>query len=212
MSEPTREFLEDLSRHSERLETATPQEIIAWAVETYHPKLTMATAFGPEGCVIIHMLAAIQPAAHVFNLDTGYHFKETLELREKLARRYGIEVEMRQDMSAEAYEAANGGPVYKVDPDRCCFDRRVTVLRKGMIGRDAWITAIRRVQSPDRGAAPIVGWDERFALVKINPVANWTRSQVWQFTKDHDVPYNALLDQGYSGIGCWPCTRRFPHS
>ena len=89
------EFLEQLAAHSRRLETATPQEIIAWAVEQYFPKLTMATAFGPEGCVIIHMLAEIEPRTHVFNLDTGYQFKETLELRDRIAQRYGIEVEMQ---------------------------------------------------------------------------------------------------------------------
>jgi phosphoadenosine phosphosulfate reductase len=201
------EVLDELRRHSERLETATPQEIIAWAVETYHPKLTMATAFGPEGCVIIHMLAEIQPAAHVFNLDTGYQFKETLELRDKIAQRYGIEVEMKQDMSVEAYEAANGGPVYKVDPDRCCFDRKISVLKKASIGWDAWMSAIRRDQSPDRANAAIVGWDKKFGLVKVNPLANWTKSHVWKFITDHDVPYNPLHDQGYPSIGCWPCTR-----
>ena len=88
-------LLEELAEHSRRLDGASPQEIIAWAVEQYFPKLTMATAFGPEGCVIIHMLAEIEPRTHVFNLDTGYQFKETLELRDRIAQRYGIEVEMR---------------------------------------------------------------------------------------------------------------------
>src|SRR5262245_56230729 len=89
------ELLEQLAEHSRRLDGASPQEIIRWAVQTYFPKLTMATAFGPEGCVIIHMLSEIEPRTHVFNLDTGYQFKETLELRDRIAKRYGIEVEMR---------------------------------------------------------------------------------------------------------------------
>src|SRR6478752_6263471 len=90
------ELIAELAAHSQRLESATPQEIVAWAVEKYFPKLTMATAFGPEGCVIIHMLGEIEPRTHVFNLDTGYQFKETLELRERIIKRYGLTVEMKQ--------------------------------------------------------------------------------------------------------------------
>jgi phosphoadenosine phosphosulfate reductase len=204
---PTPEFLAELKAHSDRLETATPQEIIAWAVKTYHPKLTMATAFGPEGCVIMHMLAQIEPSTHVFNLNTGYQFKETLELRDRIEKRYGIAVEMKEHMPVEQYEALHGGPVYKTDTDKCCFDRKVSVLRQAAVGWSAWMTAIRRDQSADRANAAIVGWDKKFNLIKINPLANWTKSQVWQFITDHDVPYNPLHDQGYPSIGCWPCTR-----
>lgn len=205
---PTAEFLDDLRRHSQRLETASPQEIIAWAVETYFPKLTMATAFGPEGCVIIHMLAQIQPKTHVFNLDTGYQFKETLELRERLLQRYGLAVEMKSaETTVEQYEALHGGPVYTKNPDQCCFDRKVKVLNQAVVGMSAWMSGIRRDQSPDRAKASIVGWDKKFGLVKISPLANWTKQQVWKLITDHDIPYNPLHDQGYTSIGCWPCTR-----
>lgn len=197
-----------LAESSQKLETATPQEIIAWGVEHYFPKLTMATAFGPEGCVIIHMLAEIEPRVHVFNLDTGYQFKETLELRERIAERYGIRVEMKQpELTVAEYEAKHGGPIYKTNPDQCCFDRKVTVLKKAAEGWDAWMTAIRRDQSPDRATAPIVGVDKKFNLVKINPLANWTKKDVWKLITDLDIPYNPLHDQGYPSIGCWPCTR-----
>ena len=129
------ELLEELAEYSRRLEGATPREIIAWAVEKYFPKLTMATAFGPEGCVILHFLAEVQPKVYVFNLDTGYQFKETLELRDRIAKRYGIEVELRSaETTIEQYEAQHGGPVYKTNPDQCCFDRKVTVLRKAVVG------------------------------------------------------------------------------
>lgn len=202
------ELLEKLRGHSQRLETATPQEIIAWAVATYFPKLTMATAFGPEGCAIIHMLAEVQPRTHVFNLDTGYQFQETLDLRDQIARRYGLEVEMKQpEQTVEQYEARHGGPLYKTNPDQCCFDRKVRVLREAAVGWNAWISAIRRDQSEDRRNAAIVGWDKKFGLVKINPLANWTKQQVWKFVTDHDVPYNPLHDAGYPSIGCRPCTR-----
>src|SRR5215212_313308 len=122
---PTPEFLADLREQGQRLETATPQEIIRWAVDRYYPKLTMATAFGPEGCVILHMLGEIEPRVHVFNLDTGYQFAETLELRDRIAQRYGIEVELKQpELTVEQYEAQHGGPLYKTQPDQCCFDRK----------------------------------------------------------------------------------------
>ncbi len=205
---PTPEQLQLLDEHSQRLESATPQEIIAWAVEHYFPKLTMATAFGPEGCVILHMLAEIEPRVYVFNLDTGYQFRETLQLRDRIAQRYGIHVELKQpELTVQQYEAQHGGPLYQTNPDQCCFDRKVRVLREAVVGFHAWMSGIRRDQTPDRARAPILGWDKKFQLVKISPLANWTKSQVWKFILEHDVPYNPLHDQGYPSIGCWPCTR-----
>jgi len=204
----TPELLEQLKLYSQELESATPKEIIAWAVEKYFPKLTMATAFGPEGCVILHYLAEVQPQTHVFNLETGYQFKETLELRDKIAQRYGIEVELKQpETTIEQYEALHGGPLYRSNPDQCCFDRKVKVLRQAVVGMKAWMSGIRRDQSPDRAAAPIVGWDKKFGLIKISPLANWTKKDIWKAITDFDIPYNPLHDQGYTSIGCWPCTR-----
>jgi phosphoadenosine phosphosulfate reductase len=205
---PSAEFLEELAAASRSLESAAPEEIIRWAVERYHPKLTMATAFGPEGCVILYMLSKINRDVPVFNLDTGYQFQETLDVRDRIAEKYGIEVELKQPkLSVEQYEAAHGGPVYNRDPNQCCFDRKVTVLREAAQGWNAWMTAIRRDQSPDRATAAIVGWDKKFNLVKVNPLANWTKKDVWRVITTEDVPYNPLHDQGYPSIGCWPCTR-----
>lgn len=204
----TPEELERLARQSLLLEKASPEEIITWAVETYYPKLTMATAFGPEGCLILAMLAKIEPRVHVFNLDTGYQFQETLELRDRIAEKYGIVVELeRPAQSVEEFEAANGGPVYNVDPDCCCRERKIVVLHR-VAGRfNAWMSGIRRDQSPHRANAPIVGWDKKFGLVKISPLANWTKKDVWGRIVAEGIPYNPLHDQGYPSIGCWPCTR-----
>ena len=207
-AQATGEVLEQLKADSARLETATPQEIIQYAVDNYFPQLTMATAFGPEGCVIIHMLSEIEPRTSVFNLETGYQFPETLALRDRIAARYGIEVELRTpDLSVEAYEALNGGPVYKTNPDECCFQRKIITLQRATVGMRAWMSGIRRDQSPDRATAPIVGWDKKFGLIKVSPLANWTKKDVWKFITERDVPYNPLHDQGYTSIGCWPCTR-----
>lgn len=205
---PSAELLAELKAASDSLESAHPRDIIRWGVEKYGDKLTMATAFGPEGMVILHLLAEIDPTAHVFNLDTGYQFKETLELRDRVAQRYGLHVEMMQpDLNVADYEKQHGGPLYKTNPDQCCFDRKLTILRRAAVGRSAWMSAIRRDQSPDRARASIVGWDKKFGLVKINPLANWTKKEVWGLIAEQDIPYNPLHDQGYTSIGCFPCTR-----
>jgi phosphoadenosine phosphosulfate reductase len=206
--EPTDALLAELATKSTELETASPAEILAWAAERFAPRFTMATAFGPEGMVLIHLLAEVAPATPIFNLDTGYQFQETLDLRDNIAKRYGIEIEMKQpELTVAEYEQKNGGPVYKTEPDRCCFDRKITVLRKAIDGKHAWASAIRRDQSEDRARAPIVGWDKKFGLVKVSPLANWTKKDVWGLITKHDIPYNPLHDQGYPSIGCWPCTR-----
>jgi phosphoadenosine phosphosulfate reductase len=199
---------ERLAAASAMLQGKSPQEILRWAVKTFHPKLTMATAFGAEGCCLIHMLAEIEPTMRIFNLETGYQFAETLELRERIKSRYGIEVEyVRPELTVAEYEAEHGGPLYRHRPDQCCHDRKILPLRNAVVGYDAWLSAIRSDQTKDRAVAKVVQWDAKFSLVKINPLLGWTKKDVWAFVVKHDVPYNPLHDQGYPSIGCWPCTR-----
>lgn len=189
------------------LEGSSPHDILRWAVAEFYPKLTMATAFGPEGNCIIHMLAEIEPRVRIFNLETGYQFPETLELRERIKQRYGIEVEyIRPEMTVDEYEAEYGGPLYVIRPDQCCLDRKILPLRRAVVGYEAWISAIRKDQTGDRAKASVVQWDEKFNLVKVNPLLEWTKKDVWNFITKHDVPYNPLHDRGYPSIGCWPCT------
>ena len=206
--DPTPEFLAELAEQSARLESATPEEIITWAAERYAPRLTMATAFGPEGCVILSMLAKVAPETYVFNLDTGYQFQQTLDLRDRIAEKYGIEVDMlKPDLSVPEYEALHQGPLYKTNPTQCCMDRKIKLLHRGTQGKHAWMSGIRRDQSADRAQAAVVGWDKKFKLVKISPLANWKKQDVWKRILDEGVPYNSLHDQGYPSVGCWPCTR-----
>jgi phosphoadenosine phosphosulfate reductase len=206
--EPTPQLLEELHAESLRLEAASPEEIIAWGVERYAPYFTMATAFGPEGCVILSMLAKIAPETYVFNLETGYQFQETLDLRDRIAEKYGIEVDLlTPELSVEEYEAVHGGPLYTRNPNQCCFDRKIKTLQRASQVMHAWMSGIRRDQSADRARAAIVGWDKKFGLVKISPLANWTKKDVWKRITDEGVPYNPLHDQGFPSIGCWPCTR-----
>jgi phosphoadenosine phosphosulfate reductase len=206
--EPAPALLAELAAASAALETAEPPEIIRWAAERFGDRLTMATAFGPEGCAIIHWLAAVAPKTHVFNLETGYQFAETLDLRNRLAKRYGIEVALeRPETTVEEYERHHGGPLYRTDSNRCCHDRKIVVIQRVLTNFDAWMSGIRRDQSTDRAVVPIVGWDPKFGVVKISPLANWTKAKVWDLIVKENIPYNPLHDQGYVSIGCWPCTR-----
>lgn len=205
---PSDAFLADLAAESQRLESATPDEILAWAHERYAPGLAMGTAFGPEGCLLLSLLPKLAPTTYVFNLDTGYQFQQTLDLKDRIVEKYGIEIDMLQpELSVPDYEALHGGPLYKTDPDRCCHDRKIKVLQRAAVGRTAWMSGIRRDQSAVRAKQPIVAWDRKFHLVKISPLANATKQGIWTRLLKEGVPYNPLHDEGYPSIGCWPCTQ-----
>jgi phosphoadenosine phosphosulfate reductase len=200
----------EIAEANERLAGASPHDALRWAAERFRPRLLMATAFGAEGCCILHMLAEVAPDTRVINLETGYQFPETLELRERVKARYGIEVEyVRPEQTVAEYEAEHGGPLHVLRPDQCCHDRKVLPLRRAVeqIAPLAWISAIRKDQTADRGRADLVEWDRKFNLTKLNPLLNWTKHDVWGFIAKHDVPYNPLHDRDYPSIGCWPCTR-----
>jgi phosphoadenosine phosphosulfate reductase len=206
----------DYSEVNTWAEEATPQQILRWAVEKYGDKLTLATAFGAEGCVILHMLAKIRDDIgvypDVFNLDTGYQFGQTLALKSQIEKKYDIKIRAVQpDAGIEAAEARSkseaGVPLYKSSPNDCCYWRKVVPLKGAVAGFEAWVTAVRRDQTPERAKMAIVGPDAQFPLVKINPLAKWSKQDVWDYIRANDVPYNPLHDQNFPSIGCWPCTR-----
>lgn len=189
------------------LEGRSAAEILRWAADTYAPKLTFATGFGPEGCVLIDLMGRQRLPVDLFTLDTGLLFPETYELWRRLEARYGLTIRaVRPDWSLPEQEAREGPRLWESRPDRCCEIRKVIPLRNAVRGFDAWITAIRRDQTPDRATAKIVEPDPKFGLVKINPLAAWTSAEVWGHLRAHDVPVNPLHDRGYPSIGCAPCT------
>jgi phosphoadenosine phosphosulfate reductase len=201
---------EEIQEANRELAGNTPQVILKWAVEVFHPRLLMATAFGAEGCCVIHMLSEIEPRITFINLETGYQFPETLELRERIHARYGIAVKYIQpELTVADYEKEHGGALYGLRPDQCCHDRKILPLRKALAryAPHAWISAIRKDQTDDRHLAHVVQWDAKFNLVKVNPLLNWSKKEVWGFIVKNDVPYNPLHDRDYPSIGCWPCTR-----
>jgi len=208
MGEAAPEILEQIDYWNEQLRNEQPQRILQWAVDRFAPKLTLATALGTTGCVILYHLAKITPKIPVFNIDTGYQFPETLELFARIEKEYGITIERKTaGTTAAEYEKLNGGAVHQIDSNRCCYERKIAVLEKIAVQYNAWISGIRRDESPARANTEIVSWDKKFNLVKIAPLAYWTGKQVWATIIYESIPYNVLYDQGYKSIGCTPCTR-----
>lgn len=199
--------LEDLKHISSEFESASPEAVLRWAVEEYAPDLALATGFGVEGCVIVSMLSEIRPETRIFYLDTDLLFPETYALRDQLEARYGVHFERRATgLSLSEQAAEYGERLWERQPDLCCQLRKVEPLKEMLKGMRAWITGIRRDQSPARTQISPVEWDERFGLIKINPLARWSPRDVWNYVAKHNVPYSPLHDQGYPSIGCVPCT------
>ena len=198
-----------LAALNERFETAEPAEIVRWAVETYGDGLSVGASFGgPTGMAILHMTATLKPNVHVFVLDTGYLFEETHQTRERATAALGLSnVQVYQSqLTHEEQAAEHGAALWMRDPDLCCDLRKVEPNRRALAGKTAWIAGLRRDQSNGRASVPIVGWSERFDLVKINPLARWTEKDTWDYLLKHDMPYNPLLDHGFVSIGCYNCT------
>lgn len=204
---PSAPPLADALAAARELEGRSPAEILRWASERFGNKLTFATGFGAEGCVIIDLIARHDLPIDLFTLDTGLLFPETYALWRQLESRYGVVIRaVRPNHSVEQQADEHGPRLWERDPDRCCELRKVVPLRNALAGFDAWITAIRRDQTPERAHARVVEPDRKFGLIKINPLVAWTHDDVWAHLYAHDVPYNPLHDRGYPSIGCHPCT------
>lgn len=190
------------------LESATPQDIIAWAVETF-PNITFACSFGAEDVVLVDMLQKISPSTDIFYLDTDFHFQETYETRDALIARYKMDfVRVSPAITPEEQAIRHGEELWKTDPNNCCNIRKVEPLTRILSQYDAWITGIRRDQAPTRANAKKIEYDTKFGLVKFNPIASWTNEDVWNYIREHEVIYNPLHDRNYPSIGCSYCTRQ----
>jgi phosphoadenosine phosphosulfate reductase len=190
-------------------DTTSPESILRWAAKTYGDRLAVVTSFQPTGIVILHMLQGIAPQTAVLTLDTGLLFPETYDLIDEIERRFHLRLtRVRPEERVLADEPDI--PLYTHDPDRCCHLRKVAPLNDALRGYGAWITGLRRDQSESRSRTPLVGWDARHELVKLSPLACWTEAQVWDYLRQHDLPFNTLHDRGFTSIGCWPCTQAVP--
>ena len=205
---------EQIRQWSGEFATAKAQAILQWAADHFAPRLAISTAFGPEGLVIIDITQRqVTPRIPIFTIDTGFLFKETNELIAKVEQRYGITIErLHPELTPEQQAAKVGPELYRSQPDRCCHYRKVLPLRKKLPALDALITGVRRSQGAQRQDTEILQMQETpdgNRYVKINPLAAWTKEEVWWHIVSHQLPYNALHDQGYASIGCTPdcCTR-----
>jgi phosphoadenosine phosphosulfate reductase len=179
------------------LEQASAQDVLKYAVEQFHPRLTTACSFQKEESVLVHMLCEIEPTARVFTIDTGVLFPETLTTWKAFEDRFGVDVEVIDARS----------PDEPWTEQRCCGVAKVDALERALSDVDAWITGIRREQAVTRTRAPKLERDEKRGIWKLNPLADWTEKDLWTYIFKHDLPYHPLHDQGYSSIGCAPCTR-----
>ena len=180
------------------LESRSAEEVLGYALERFHPRLSMASSFQKEEAVLLDMLMRLEPGARVFTIDTGVLFAETYATWREVEDRYGVRVEVFDALSAD-------GVAWSAD--RCCTAAKVDALERALEGLDAWVTGVRREQSPTRAGAPKLGWDDAHGLWKVNPIADWSDAEVWRYVAEHELPYNPLHDRGYSSIGCAPCTQ-----
>lgn len=198
---------------NERFNQSSTEDILAWAWATFGTRAAIGTSFQGAGLVMMHLAKKANLPIPVFTLDTGLLFPETLDAKRRLEDFLGIKIEsIVPDLTVEDQAEALGPELWKRDPDLCCTARKVLPLQRKLEDLDCWITGLRRQQSDTRAGIGIIevyaaeGGQAQRDIVKLNPMANWTREAVWQHIKDHGIPYNALHDQGYHSIGCWPCT------
>jgi phosphoadenosine phosphosulfate reductase len=186
---------------------AMPAEgILATFLDAFPGRVSLACSFQKEESVLLDMLLELEPKARVFALDTHVLFPETYAVWREVERRYNTRVEVYEGPSLGRQAAAHGDALWKSNPTLCCSIRKVEPLGRALSDLDAWITGLRRDQSPTRANAPKVGWDADHELWKANPLADWDDERCWHYIRERELPYNELHDNGYSSIGCTHCT------
>jgi phosphoadenosine phosphosulfate reductase len=200
--------MEALARDAgDRLEGESAEKILAWANDTFGDEWCVAASMADA--LLIDIASRAHPGVPVVFLDTGYHFDETLQTRDRVAKRYPIELLSIEPRQTVAQQDATFGPqLHDRDPDACCSLRKVEPLRRALSGYQAWASGIRRDETVNRKKARVVEWDRKRSMVKLNPIATWTQEQVDEYVMANDVEINPLVYDGYPSIGCAPCTRR----
>lgn len=211
---PAPDFTDDeLQRINGGFGTSSPQEVLSWALERFHPNVALASSFGAEDAALIDMMVKINPQARVFCLETGRLHQETYDVMDRIREKYGIAIEvMYPDTNAvQNMVREHGLNLFYQSVDlrkMCCGVRKVEPLGRALKGLDAWITGLRRDQAATRAEVHKLERDEaNGGILKLNPLADWSSDQVWAYIREHKVPYNVLHDRGFPSIGCEPCTR-----
>ncbi len=194
-----------------KLSAYAPVDRLRWASETFGSRAAIGTSFQPAGIVIMHLAKSAGLPLKAFTLNTGLLFPETLALKTQLEEALQISIEEVHPAQTVAEQAAtHGAELWKRNPEKCCELRKVDSLGKKLFEMDLWITGMRRDQSTERSATPLLSLAARpdnSDVWKLNPLVDWSRDQVWAYLKEHKLPHNVLHDRGYRSIGCWPCTQ-----
>ncbi len=186
---------------------ASATEVVAWVAENFATDAA-AVACSMADAVLPHVVASQLPGIDVLFLDTGYHFAETYATRDEVARSLDVRVvDVLPEQSVAEQDAAYGVELFARDPGLCCARRKVAPLQRTLGGYELWFTGVRREEAPTRANTPLVAWDERNGLVKVNPLAAWTLDELLDYAGAHEVTVNRLMSQGYPSIGCEPCTK-----
>jgi phosphoadenosine phosphosulfate reductase len=205
MKEATKEEVEKLQVAAEAWR---PERVLAWAFDTFGDRVAISSAFGVEGMAMIDMASRVRQNFRLFTLDTEFLFPETYNLMDQVEQRYGVTIERVYPVhSPDEQERVHGAALWQRNPDQCCNLRKVEPLERKLGELQAWITSIRRDQTAARAAVGKLEWDKKFGLLKVNPIADWSSKQVWQYIREHDVPYNVLHERNFPSIGCTHCTR-----
>jgi phosphoadenosine phosphosulfate reductase len=204
----THELKELAEAASAELADASAEEALAWTAKTFGDNWILASNM--QDAVLIDLAVKAKPNFDVLFLETGYHFPETIGLRDAVAATYsGLSIiNALPDKTVAEQDAEEGPRLYEREPDRCCAMRKVVPLRRTLANYDAWVTGVRRVDAPTRANTPIVQWDERNGLVKINPIAPWTDEEFRDYIEQNGILENLLVAEGYLSIGCAPCTAK----
>ncbi|MBB5324996.1 phosphoadenosine phosphosulfate reductase [Anoxybacillus tepidamans] len=189
-------------------ETKGALDVLKWAYDHYQDDIVYACSFGIEGIVLIDLISKVKPDAEIVFLDTNLHFRETYETIEKVKQKYPeLRIIMKKPhLSLKEQAEQFGDELWKHNPNKCCELRKIIPLREVLTGVTAWISGLRREQSPTRQHVEYLNKDEKFQSIKICPLIHWTWKDVWNYVYKHQLPYNELHDKGYPSIGCEPCT------
>lgn len=194
---------------SESFDHRAPQDILQWVAATANQRIGLGTGFGRSGLCLIDMLSKIDKSIPIFYIDTGFLFPETYALRDRLEECYGIKLlRYGSDVTMAEQTHRHGDRLWETNPDLCCRIRKVDPLAEALKHYDVWVSAIRRDQSSTRAETGVIEWNSKYDVLKINPLAHWTTSDVDRYIAKHQVPYNSLHDQGYPSIGCTYCTSK----
>ena len=202
--EKATQLLEELNQ---KLGTGSTDKILQWGFDCFGKKMVIGTGFGLSGMVILDRIQKLNLPVTVFYLDTEQLFPETYQLKEKIREWFQVNIEaVHPELSLNEQAQKFGKELWKKDPDKCCYLRKMQPLENYLSGKKAWVTGVRRSQADTRKETEIIEWDPENQVVKINPLARWSEKDVWNYIEENNLPYNPLHDRGYPTIGCVPCT------